>query len=96
MNGAVIKDIQTRIKQLFQSGQTDLQSRDFDKDKDEKDQSLASAISAASGPLNKFKLLVLTNAVCVDILVWATKDENGKRVSIYKSAFVASTQIFIH
>ena len=75
MNGAVIKDIQTRIKQLFQSGQTDLQSREFDKDKDEKDQSLT---STASGPLNKFKLLVLTNAVCVDILVWATKDENGK------------------
>ena len=57
---------------MFTTGQTELQSRDFDKEKEE-NESAPSSIKT----LNKFKLMVLTNAVCVDILVWATKDENG-------------------
>ena len=65
LSPAFVKEIQVYIKQLFLSGQNDLQSREMDKDKEKQ-------------PLNKFKLMVLTNAVCVDILVWATKDENGE------------------
>ena len=67
LNSSFIKEVQVFVKQLFLSGQNDLQSRD------EKDDSVAK-----KSLLNKFKLTVLSNAVCVDILVWATKDENGK------------------
>ena len=67
LSGQFIKEIQIYIKQLFLSGQNDLQSRELDKEKEDK----------AGKLLKKFKLMVLTNAVCVDILVWATKDENG-------------------
>ena len=73
-----VKDVQVFIKQLFLSGQNDLQSRDLpDKDHQNKDQ------SGSSKAMNKFKLVVLTNAVCVDILVWATKDENGKNFLVF-------------
>ena len=64
-----VKDVQVFIKQLFLSGQNDLQSRDLDKENKSEN---------VNKSMNKFKLVVLTNAVCVDILVWATKDENGK------------------
>ena len=67
-----MKEIQTYIKQLFLSGQNDLQSRDVDKEKDNDRPG-----ESGGCKVNKFKLMVLTNAVCVDILVWATKDENG-------------------
>ena len=79
LSPAFVKDVQVFIKQLFLSGQNDLQSRDLpDKDQN-KDQ------SGSSKAMNKFKLVVLTNAVCVDILVWATKDENGKNFLLFHS-----------
>jgi hypothetical protein len=71
-----VKEIQTYIKQLFQSGQNELQTRDVDKENKENDRPGISG-GESRCKVNKFKLMVLTNAVCVDILVWATKDENG-------------------
>lgn len=44
----------------------------------DKDQTSTSDEKVGPRPVNKFKLTVLANAVCVDILVWATKDENGE------------------
>ena len=67
---------------MFLSGQNDLKSREVEKEKDNAgnaDRCGMTSVSGESGcKANKFKLMVLTNAVCVDILVWATKDENGK------------------
>jgi phosphatidylinositol 4-kinase len=78
LSGAFVKEVQVFVKQLFLSGQNDLQSREQDStnstDKDsEKEDSSPKSVKA----VNRFKLTVLANAVCVDILVWATKDENG-------------------
>ena len=69
----LIKDVQDYIKQLFSTGQNDLQSREHEaSEKDERE-------NESDHPfINRFKLNVQTNAVCVDILVWATKDEQGK------------------
>ena len=80
LNGSFVKEVQVFVKQLFLSGQNDLQSRDHDHhgDKDDPKES-----GAKKNIVNKFKLSVLSNAVCVDILVWATKDENGKIDSFY-------------
>ena len=76
LNGSFVKEVQVFVKQLFLSGQNDLQSRDHgDKDHGDKDPQES---GAKKNVVNKFKLSVLSNAVCVDILVWATKDENGK------------------
>ena len=73
MPGQLIKDIQDFTKHLFLSGQSELQSREHEaSEKDERE-------NESNSPLiNRFKLNVQTNAVCVDILVWATKDEQGK------------------
>ena len=70
---SLVKDIQEFTKQLFQNGQNDLQSREYeDNEKEEKENEPDTFL------INRFKLNVQTSAVCVDILVWATKDEQGK------------------
>ena len=70
---SLVKDIQEFTKQPFQNGQNDLQSREYeDNEKEEKDNEPDTFL------INRFKLNVQTSAVCVDILVWATKDEQGK------------------
>ena len=70
---ALVKEIQEFTKQLFQNGQNDLQSREYeDNEKEEKENEPDTFL------INRFKLNVQTSAVCVDILVWATKDEQGK------------------
>ena len=61
------------MKHLFLSGQSELQNREHEvSENDEQEHDTDSPI------INRFKLNVQTNAVCVDILVWATKDEQGK------------------
>ena len=72
-----VKDVQSFVKNLFLSGQNELQSRDHEQsEKEEEDNKLI----GGHNHINKFKLNVQTNAVCVDILVWATKDEYSKQL----------------
>ena len=84
-----MKEIQDFTKQLFLNGQSELQSREQEaSEKDEKENNIGSPI------INRFKLNIQTNAVCVDILVWATLEEQGKIINIRYGLWVKMILLF--
>lgn len=63
-----LKEVQSFVKALFTAGQAILQSHDHDGVENDNNAGIV---------FNRFKINVLTNAVCVDILVWAARDDQG-------------------
>lgn len=63
------KDIQEFVKQLFLNGQTEINNKQHEDQK--KSDNVGNIV-------NKYKINVMANAACVDLLVWAVRDETGE------------------
>lgn len=58
------------MKCLYIIGQTELQNKQNDQEKENRE--------SGCTVVNKYKINVMANAACVDLLVWAISDETGK------------------
>lgn len=68
------KDVQEFVKRIYLNGQTELQQT-----KQTGDLGVVVGSDAKELPVvNKYKINVLANAACVDLLVWAVGDEGGE------------------
>lgn len=70
------KDVQEFVKRIYLNGQTELQQT---KQTGDLGVVVAPGDAKEQPVVNKYKINVLANAACVDLLVWAVNDEGGER-----------------
>jgi hypothetical protein len=66
------------VRELFLSGQTELQSRQQQQDAATREENCGDFNCS----VNAFKVNVMANAACVELLVWAVTNETGQNTAV--------------
>ena len=71
LHASFTREVQDFVKNLYHAGQTALHNK-------EKGVTDDTTTADKSSTLNPFTLTIHSNVACIDLLLWAIKDENGK------------------
>lgn len=72
LHASFTREVQDFVKNLYHAGQTVLQNKEKGGAVDEANTDKSSGLN-----INQFALTIHINVACVELLIWAIKDENG-------------------